>query len=183
MPWEESALGPAIAAGNAEAEEALVVRFRPRVRRMVEAALRRGPDRDDLACEILEAVVASLRRGSFRGDCQLGTFIHAVARNKIAEYIRRARPETTELDEGIPDRAPFPDDAVIQEEMGRAIREALEDLKPKYRVVLYLYYFRGMTVGEIGAALGLPPRRVSERKDYGLKVMRARFGRSLLPFR
>jgi RNA polymerase sigma-70 factor (ECF subfamily) len=128
-------------------------------------------------------VIASLRRGSFRGDCQLGTFIHAVARNKTAEHLRRARPETAELDESIPDRTPFPDDAVIQEEMSRAIREALDALKPKYRSVLYLYYFRGMTVGEIGAALRLPARRVSERKEYGLKVMRARFGRSLLHFR
>lgn len=176
---EEPDLAAAIAAGDAEAEAEFCRRFESRIRRKVEAALSRGPDCEDLTNEILQGTIHSLRRGGFRGECRLSTFVHAVARNKIAEHLRRRRIETRPLTEEIPAPGSSPEDAVLQEEVGRAVRDALARLKPKYRDVLYLYYYRGLTVAQIADRLGIPARRVSERKDYALKVIRSRFGASL----
>ena len=183
MPGEKPDLAAAISAGDLEAEAELCRCFQSRIRRKVEAALPGAPDCEDLTNEILQGAIDTLRKGTFRGDCQLSTFMHAVARNKIAEYLRRRRPETRRLAEEIPDPGASPEDAALREEVGQAIRDALNRLRPKYRQVLYLYYYRGLTVGQIAEQLGIPARRVSERKDYALKVIRARFGSSLERFR
>jgi RNA polymerase sigma factor (sigma-70 family) len=183
LPEDKLDLAAAIRAGDPEAEAELCRRFRAKIRRKVEAALPGDQDCEDLTDDILQGAISTLRRGAFRGECQLGTFLHAVARNKIAEHLRRRRPETRPLYEEIPDRGISPEEAALREEVGRAIRDSLKRLKPKYREVLYLYYYRGMSVGQIAERLGIPARRVSERKDYALKVIRSRFGASLERFR
>ncbi len=178
-PLDDTELSSAVAAGDPKGEEELIRRFRSRIQRKVEAALSDRSEVEDLSSEILQAVILSLRRGSFRGECALGTFVHAVAKNKIAEHLRRRRRVTTELKDDIPDPGPLPDDGVAREEAAMAVRRALTQLKPKYREVLYLYYYRGLSVGEIAERLGAPARRISEWKDYALKVLRAKFGPSL----
>jgi RNA polymerase sigma-70 factor (ECF subfamily) len=183
MEWDESTLSTAIQAGSAQAEEALVRRFQPRVRCLVETALRHGPDCEDLTCIILEEVIAGLRRGAFRGECRLGTYIYAVSRNRIAGHFRRRRPETAPLLRDLPDRGAPPDEQAVQAELDRALRQALSSLAPKYRTVLYLYFYRGMSIAEIAQALQVPSRRVSDWKDYGLGVLRSRHGRALDRFR
>jgi RNA polymerase sigma-70 factor (ECF subfamily) len=175
MALQDSELHAAILAGDQEAEAELVRRFAPRIRRKVEASIRGAADREDLSSEILQAVLASLRRGSFRGECALGTFVHAVARNKVAEFLRRPRRPTVELPESLSDPAPGPEELALRAETARAVNEALERLPPKYRQVLYLYYYEGLSISEIATRLETPPRRISERKDYALKLIRARY--------
>jgi len=181
--WNDAQLVAAVGGGSTQAEAEVCVRYRARIRRKVDASLRGSPDAEDLTSEILQATIESLRRGSFRGECQLGTFVHAVSRNKIAEYIRRRRPESVELTEDVPDHRISPEEEVIRGEIADAVRKAVGELKPKYRNVLYLYYFRGLSIAEIAARLGAPGRRVSEWKDYGLKMIRSKAGPSLLRFR
>ncbi len=183
MERDETALIAAIAAGDRTAEEEVFLRFAPRVRGLVESSLRHGPDCEDLTCVILEDVIAGLRRGSFRGESRIGTYVYAVARNKIAEHLRRRRPAATGIPANLPDRSPTPDVEVVREELDAAIRSALQELPPKNRTVLYLYYYRGMTIGRIASSLDVPPRRVSEWKDYGLGVLRSRYGRILAKHR
>ena len=179
----DAAIVTAICAGDSATEEEFCARFRPRVRLKVGATLRGRPDCEDLTNEILQAALLSLRGGRFRGECQLSTFVHAIAKNKVAEYLRRRRPETTELTEDIPSTTAFPDENLAQKEAAEAIARAVGQLKPKYREVLYLYYYKGLAISEIAARMSAPPRRVSEWKDYGLKVLRSKYGKALDAFR
>ena len=183
MEWDDTTLSAAIRTGSPAAEEALVLRFQPRVRCLVETALHHGPDCEDLTCVILEEVIAGLSRGSFRAECQLGTYIYAVSRNKIMGHFRRRRPETPPLPPDRPARAVPPDERVMQAELDRALRQAVETLAPKYRTVLYLHFYRGMSIAQIAQTLRVPSRRVSDWKDYGWEILRSRFGRSLDRFR
>jgi len=180
---EDSELTAAIGEGDIEAEAELFRRFHPRVLRKAQAVLGGGPDCEDLASEILQAAIANLRGGRFRGECRLSTFVHAIARNKVAEFLRRRRPAMADLTEDLRDPAPPPDEAARRAEMAAAIRIAVARLKPKYRNVLYLYYYRGFSVAEIAGRLGSTNRRISEWKDYGLRVIRAQFGSVLEEFR
>jgi RNA polymerase sigma-70 factor (ECF subfamily) len=180
---DDAQLTAAIGSGDPRGEEELCRRFMPRVRRKVEAALPGRPDCEDLTSEILQAAIQSLRGGRFRGDSLLSTYIHGIAKNKIAEFLRRKRPETTALTDDIADPRPPPDEEAARSEVRQAVRDALAELKPKYRQVLYLYYYRGFRVAEIGELLGVSPRRISERKEYGLRVLRSRFRAQLIEFR
>jgi RNA polymerase sigma-70 factor (ECF subfamily) len=183
MAGNDSEICRAIVGGDPRAEEELVHRFQDRVRRMVEHALSRGPDCEDLTSEILSGTLMSLRGGTFRGDCRLSTFVHAVARNKIREHLRRRRPVAIPPPDDIPDSGPGPEEAAERTELAEAVRGALAGLRPRHREVLYLFYIRGLSVGEIAATLDVPARRVSEWKEYALKVLRARSGSLLKRFR
>src|SRR2546430_6665981 len=50
---------------------------------------------------------------------------------------------------------------------------ALDRLSPEHREVLVEMYYRGRTVTETAAALGVPPGTVKSRSYYALRAMRA----------
>lgn len=181
MTWTEEELAAAAATGHPDAAGEISVRFRARVRRQVVHRLAGSAEVEDLVCEILEAAVETLRRGGFRGECRLSTFLHAIGRNRIAAHLRGRRPETEELTEALApaDPRPAPDESAARLETALAVRRALLDLKPKYREVLFLYYYRELTVAEIAAQLNVPAKVVSEWKDYALRQIRARYGPAL----
>lgn len=181
MNWTDPELGAAIVAGDEDAEAEFFLRYATRVRRQVDHALRSHAEAEDLTSEILQAALSALRRGSFRGESQLSTFVHAVGRNKIGEHFRRRRPLTTELTDelGLEAPGPSPDESSSRLQLAVAIRRALLELKPKYRQVLCLFYYQELSVAEIAGRLEVSPRTVSEWKDYGLRVIRSRFGASL----
>jgi len=49
---------------------------------------------------------------------------------------------------------------------------AVELLPPKYRTVIYLYYYEGYSAAEIGSLLGLPAATVNTRLHRGRKQLR-----------
>ena len=51
-------------------------------------------------------------------------------------------------------------------------KRALDKLKPRFREVLFLYYYQDFTREEVARRLGLTPRRVSERVNYAHKLLR-----------
>jgi RNA polymerase sigma-70 factor (ECF subfamily) len=50
--------------------------------------------------------------------------------------------------------------------------EAIRKLKPKYREVLYLYYYKELSREEVAQKLGITTRRVSERVNYSQKLLK-----------
>lgn len=185
VDWTDEELGAAVGAGNVLAETELYLRFRPRIRRKMDQVLHASSDVEDLTSVVLESTLTALRRGTFRGECRLATFVHAVARHKIGEYLRRRRLEPAELTEdlGLADPGPSPDAEWWKEKMAEAVRLAVSELKPKYREVLRLYFFEGLAVREIAVRLEVPPRQVTEWKDYALRLIRTRYGPRLGEYR
>ena len=54
----------------------------------------------------------------------------------------------------------------------RALYRAVMDLPEKYRVPLYLYYYEGYSVPEVGELLELKPSTVQTRLDRGRKQLK-----------
>lgn len=52
------------------------------------------------------------------------------------------------------------------------VREAVATLSPEHRAVLLHVYFRGASVAEAAAALGIPPGTVKSRAYYALRALR-----------
>lgn len=149
----------------------LVLKFRPivsfRVRKALGAAT---PDWEDVADEIITQVIEKVRKGEFRGESSIGTFIYTVTSRRIIDHIR----EKTKVLRHAPEPAPFPDPAEAVEARERAARisRAVKRLKPKFREVLYLYYYKELPREDVAKRLGIPPRRVSERVNYALKLVK-----------
>jgi RNA polymerase sigma-70 factor (ECF subfamily) len=56
-------------------------------------------------------------------------------------------------------------------ERARQVEQVVNGLKPKFRDVLYLYYYKELSRDEVARALDISPRRVSERVNYALKLI------------
>jgi RNA polymerase sigma-70 factor, ECF subfamily len=138
-----------------------------RVRKALGAS---NPDWEDVVNEILTQAVEKIKSGDFRGDCSVGTFLYTITSRRIIDYIR----QKTRVLRHAPEPLPYPDphDEVESRERSRRIAEAVSELKPKFRDVLYLYYYKEMSRDEVARRLGITPRRVSERANYAIKLIR-----------
>ncbi|GLZ47774.1 RNA polymerase sigma factor [Actinomycetospora sp. NBRC 106375] len=84
---------------------------------------------------------------------------------------RSARPEV------LYDDVPEAGDRTVADHADAAaqtwvVAAALARLTPEHRAVLGECYYRGRTVGEAAAALGIPPGTVKSRTHYALRALR-----------
>lgn len=149
----------------------LLVRYRPIIAFRVRKALgAQNVDCEDLVSEILSQVLEKIKSGEFRGESSLGTFVYTITSRRIVDYIR----EKTKVMKYAPEPHPHPDpqETLEAQEMSERVKKALGCLKPKYRDVLYLYYYQELSREEVANKLGISPRKVSELVNYALKLIR-----------
>ena len=78
------------------------------------------------------------------------------------------------FDQVVADRnQPDPDSVLLDHEMGERLREALDTLPQRERLVLSLTYFENLSGQEIAAILGVSESRVSQIKRRALCALRA----------
>jgi len=149
----------------------MVAEFKPVVGFKVKKALGGGnPDWEDVTNEILLQVIEKVRSGEFRGESSIGTFIYTVTGRRIVDYIR----QKTRILKGAPDAGilPDPQEEVEREERAKRLGEAVRGLKPRFRDVLYLYFYKEKTREEVARELGITPAKVSERVNYAQKLLK-----------
>ncbi|HEX9901252.1 MAG TPA: sigma-70 family RNA polymerase sigma factor [Acidobacteriota bacterium] len=128
------------------------------------------PDWEDVVNEILTQVLQKVRRGEFRGESSLGTFIYTVTSRRIIDFIR----QKSKVIRSGPEPAPLPDPqtSIEQKEQADQLAGLIQSLKPKYRDVLELFYFRELSREEVARRLGISPAKVSERLHYAHKLLK-----------
>ncbi len=100
----------------------------------------------------------------------MGTFIYTVTKRRIIDCIRQKSKTVTEKREEVATYS-GPEDDLMRKETAEIISRALFKLKPKFREILYLYYFKELSREEVAARLGLSVRQVSDRLYYAQKVL------------
>ncbi len=151
--------------------EEVYLKYRPvigfRVKKSIGAY---NPDWEDLVEEILTNAIEQIKKGEFRGESSVGTFIYTITSRRIVDYIRHKSKVLKDAPE--PSDYPDPQEYIETKEREEVMAEAIKKLKPKYRQVLYLYYYKELSREEVARKLGLSPRRVSERVNYSQKLLK-----------
>ena len=88
---------------------------------------------------------------------------------------------TTPIDELVPHRAPSPEDIVEQRERLAYLREAIEELPERLRVVVQDYFFAERPMADIAADLGVTDSRISQMRAEALVLLRDVLNHSLDP--
>lgn len=181
----EKDLAAQILSGNRYAEHELLAGFDPKIIRKVRLSIgMANEDWKDIVSDIHLAVLYSLRNGRFdvqRGS-SLGSYIYGITMNKIRDYFKQQekRKRIAADSERMEDCSAEENDDLEQKEMSHLLRALLKRLKLKYKEVLYLRYYKEYSIGEISQMIGLPPRRVSERINYAVKLLKKECDRNKL---
>lgn len=88
---------------------------------------------------------------------------------------------TTPIDELIPHRSPSPEDLVEQQERLVYLREAIEELPERLRIVVEDYFFAERPMAEIAAELGVTDSRISQMRAEALVMLRDALNHELDP--
>jgi RNA polymerase sigma factor (sigma-70 family) len=169
---EEHPLAERIRGGDPSAEEELVERYHRPVYSVAAARTRDPEAAQDLAQEILLAVLEALRAGRLENVERLSAFVQGTARNRINTYLAALyRERNRQL---APPALPVatPDDRYEQTEKATVVRRALEGLAPQDRKILLLTMVDGLKPGEIAARLGISSERLRKRKSRALQRVR-----------
>lgn len=98
-------------------------------------------------------------------------WLFAVARNLAIDAYRARQSRPPEVGEAALEVLPVPDEADRALESW-AIADALGSLRTEHKRVLLETYYRGKSVAEAAAALGVPAGTVKSRTFYALRALR-----------
>jgi len=134
--------------------------FRPRVLRYLTRLVGER-DAEDLAQTVMLRVSGGLPQ--FRHDSSLSTWIYRIATNAAMDKLRSPVREQVPEDDPDPDegdvplgaRTPSVEAIAIRTEMSACIREFIDHLPERYKMVMVLSEMEGFKNAEIAAILGV----------------------------
>ena len=127
----------------------------------------------EMAFDVLQDVWVKVFRGirGLKDPASLRPWLyritHGFAVDRIRQHVSRARAEEAHA-------------AALQEaaevsftaDDASAIHDALDDLEPKHRQVLVLYFLEDFSLAEIAAVVGCPEGTVKSRLHYAKRMMK-----------
>lgn len=176
-PLKDSDLINGIISGDQACERILLEKYDEKIRFIVYSRLSKYRSyATDLIQEIKVSVLISIRKGNFRceSELSLGAYIYGISMNKISDFVKKVTRDSEFQDNQIrfSEKSYFDKYEVEEKENKEIIRKALKNLKSKYQEVLYMKFFEELSVREISEKLKTPPRRISERINYALKLVK-----------
>ena len=146
-----------------------------RMYRFARRLCREAEDAQDLVQETFLNAYRGLPQ--FRGDAQFSTWLYRIASRLCLAMRRRRKGEPEhelsieefiptsdgELHLQIPADGLTPEQALANKQLRRALRQAIQELPAKYRLVLVLRDMEGLSAKEVGTVMGLNERAVKSR--------------------
>jgi RNA polymerase sigma-70 factor (ECF subfamily) len=169
---DDGALVAATLAGRTESFGVLVERYDRAVYNLTLRTLRDVEEAKDATQEAFFKAFRSLR--TFRTGSKFSTWIFSIAYHACCDRLaRRKRYSDAEL----PDRAdegPGPELMAERRDESRRLRDAIDALPEKYRVVVTLYHLQGRQYEEIARVLDLPMGTVKTHLFRAKELLRRR---------
>src|ERR1700730_16460585 len=170
-------------AGNPEALDQLVGRYRTRVFEMIYNMIHNEQDAWDLAQDSFLKAWKSI--GRFRGQSSFYTWIYRIVTNVTIDWLRKkqVKGSGTEFDDAVqlkeidpasrtvPKADPLPHQRMERQEVRARIDAAVQQLSPGQRAVIVMKETEDMQYHEIAEALGCSIGTVMSRLFYARKKL------------
>jgi RNA polymerase sigma factor (sigma-70 family) len=172
QPTEDHRIVDAVLGGSQEAFGDLVSRYQNLV---AGVAWRYGAPRDEIEDVVSEVFIKVYRNlHQYRPDHAFSTWLYRLAVNHVLDRGRRARKERgrMEMPEQVADGAPLADDRVEDRERAALLREALDELDPRYKDVIFVVYVEGKRIEEAARILGIPSGTAKTRLMRGRHALK-----------
>jgi RNA polymerase sigma-70 factor (ECF subfamily) len=170
-------------AGNTEAFDQLVTRYRTRVFAMIYNMVHNEQDAWDLAQDSFVKAWKSI--GRFRGRSSFYTWIYRIVMNVTIDWLRKKQvkgagaefndaiqlKEIEPASRTLPKADPLPHERMEQSEIRARIDNAIAQLSPEHRAVILMKEIEEMQYHEIAEALGCSIGTVMSRLFYARKKL------------
>lgn len=122
----------------------------------VELYLRAICRDEALAEELTEQVFFRALKAlpTFRGDCDIRTWLCAMARNAFVSHLRKEKPSQSIEELQIPDSRKTVEEWIVDQEQAMAIHRILHDLTEPYKEAFSLRIFGQLSFGDMGSLFG-----------------------------
>lgn len=151
--------------GNKSAMKEIYQNYAPALNCFVRLYL---SDPNDVADIIHDTMLEIWRKADrFEGRSSLRTWMFSIAKNKSIDRNRkRTRIDYTDEEAEIEDDALSAADVLVVSQEAKAVREAVEQLKPDHKRAIHLSFFEGLTYKEIAEIEDCPEGTVKTRILY-----------------
>src|ERR1051325_2645095 len=170
-------------AGDTEAFDQLVTRYRTRVFSMIYNMVHNAQDAWDLAQDSFLKAWKSIKR--FRGRSSFYTWIYRIVMNVTIDWLRKKhiKGAGTEFDDAtqlkevdpasktVPRAEALPYETMERDEVRARIAQAIAQLSPEQRAVILMKEIEGMPYHEIAEAIGCSIGTVMSRLFYARKKL------------
>jgi len=154
MDMTDEAAIAAAQAGNQDAFRVLVERHSKSVFRLAYRMTGNEQDAEDVVQESFLRAYRQLHR--YESRASFATWVYRIAANYSLDLIRaRKTVESETVLDNLRESSPGPDRLVISGRMQETVDRALETLSQQERTAFILRHFEGLSIDEIGGALGI----------------------------
>lgn len=161
--------------GDREAEAELCRRMWPRIRLYGLRHLRTAPEADDLAQQVLVAVIEALRAGRLRDPAKLAHFALSVGRNTVIELRRTTRRRERLLEEFGPHLLPPPAAPAPFVDLGQLAR-CVQGLKERERSVVLLTFYDDRSSADAASLVGVSEANLRVIRHRAIRQLRVCMG-------
>ncbi len=155
---DEESLIKRIAAGEKEFFGELMLRHQDFIFNVVKNYVRFEEEARDITQDVFLKAYENIEK--FRGDSKFSSWLYRIAYNLSINWSERVKGRETQLDDGfaetIPEEASAADEEFDRQLVLSRIKEIIEEIPVKYKVVIKLYYFEEKSYQEIADSLGIP---------------------------
>lgn len=156
--------------GDAEAVRPLIERYQRPLAALLQRALGRSPEVDDVFQETWMRVVRSAHR--YDPAQRFSAWLFAIAWNLVKDRWSR-RVDTADVDLAAmasPERSP--EERVVEADRAERVRDMVARLPERLAQAILLRYFEELSEKEVAERLGIPVGTVKSRIHHGLKRLR-----------
>jgi RNA polymerase sigma-70 factor (ECF subfamily) len=156
----------AVQQGDQKAYAELMNNYKDSIYFMLLKMTNNSDDADDLTIEAFGKAFKKLHQ--YTPDYAFSTWLFKIASNNCIDYIRKKKKMTfsidktfeneggTEMAHNIPAQVPDPEEHFINKQKIQLMREIVEKLKPRYRTLIEMRYFKELSYEEISDEMKLP---------------------------
>jgi RNA polymerase sigma-70 factor, ECF subfamily len=155
--------------GENRAFELLVEKYQGVVYNVALRMVRDAEDAEDIAQAAF--VKAFEKLGTYNEKFRFYSWLYRIAVNEALNFLDRQK-RYGRLEEVAEDSHQELEAESEARERSKRIQEALQELKPEYRVVLILRHFEELSYEEIGGVLDIPLKRVKSRLFTARQILR-----------
>lgn len=156
--------------GDSSAFEEIVSKYKKLVYSVVYKMI---PDREevnDISQEVFIRIYKSLDK--YNPEYKMSTWIVKITSNLCLDTLRKKKQDTVVLDEaiGVSSNADTPEEALIKNQRTQLIKNAIDELPQKYKILITLFHSNGLSYEEMTKVLN-EPMSIIKNRLYRARLM------------